>query len=367
MNGKMFLILVSAACILAAFGQALAEGPATTASAPTPATTASAPAAAAPALAPTPAPAAAPATAPTPTPAAATAPTTAPTAAPATAPAPTSKPTVVATVGAVQITSDRIDGPLKALPAEFPADRVGAMRAKILDDIIIAELIHAYLEAKQIPFDQKQYDELKGKLAEMAKERGVPMDQLMSMAGLTEQRLRDQVRLKSLAEKETAKEKVDAFIKANATCFNGTKVTASHILVTCAPTASTKDQKAAVAKLEKVAADIKAGTVTFEKAAEANSDCPSKSKGGDLGEFDFGSMVPTFAMKAFSMKIGDTSGIVRTQFGFHIIKVTKRTDAAEKPGPEAEETAKNCMIASLQGEVFNQALTTCPIVITETK
>jgi len=341
-NGKMFLILVSAVCILAAFGQALAEGPATTASAPAAATTASAP---------TPAPTATPA----------------PTSKPTTTPAPTSKPTVVATVGAVQITSDRIDGPLKALPAEFPAERLGAMRAKILDDIIIAELIHAYLEARQIPFDQKQYDELKGKLAEMAKERGIPMDQLMAMAGLTEQRLRDQVRLKSLAEKETAKEKVDAFIKANPTCFNGTKVQASHILVTCPPTSSTADQKAAVAKLEKVAADIKAGTVTFEKAAEANSDCPSKAKGGDLGEFDFGSMVPTFAMKAFSMKIGDTSDIVRTQFGFHIIKVTKRTAAAEKPGPESEETAKNCMIASLQGEVFNQALTTCPIVISETK
>jgi peptidyl-prolyl cis-trans isomerase C len=360
-NGKMFLILVSAVCILAAFGQVLAEGPATTASAPAAATTASAPAAATTASAPTPAPTATP----SPTPAPTTTP--APTNKPTTTPAPTSKPTVVATVGAVQITSDRIDGPLKALPAEFPAERVGAMRAKILDDIIVAELIHAYLEARQIPFDQKEYDVLKGKLAEMAKERGIPMDQLMSMAGLTEQRLRDQVRLKTLAEKETAKEKVDAFIKANPTCFNGTKVQASHILVTCTPTASTADQKAAVAKLEKVAADIKAGTVTFEKAAEANSDCPSKAKGGDLGEFDFGSMVPTFAMKAFSMKIGDTSDIVRTQFGFHIIKVTKRTAAAEKPGPQSEETAKNCMIASLQGEVFNQALTTCPIVISETK
>jgi peptidyl-prolyl cis-trans isomerase C len=331
-KGKTFVMLISVACVLAAFGQVLAAEAATAASAP------------------------------------ATQPAAAPAAsAQAPAPAPTTRPTVAATVGAVQITSDRIDGPLKALPAEFPAERIGAMRAKILDDVIIAELIHAYLEAKQVPFDQKEYDALKGKLAEMAKERGVAMDQLMSMAGLTEQRLRDQTRLKALADKETSKEKVDAFIKANPTCFNGTKVTASHILVACTPTASTKDQKAAVAKLEKVAADVKAGTITFEKAAEANSDCPSKAKGGDLGEFDFGSMVPTFAMKAFGMKVGETSGIIRTQFGFHIIKVTKRTDAKDKPGAESEETAKNCMIASLQGEVFNQALTTCPIVIADTK
>ncbi len=336
MNGKMFWILISAACILATFGQVMAEGPAAAATGPaaTPAAT----------------PAAAPAAEPTTKPAAEAA-----------------KITVVATVGAVQITSDRIDGPLKSLPAEFPADRIGEMRAKILDDVIVSELIHAYLEAKKVPFEQTEYDALKTKLAAMAKERGIPMEQLMAMAGLTEQRLRDQVRLKTMADKETAKDKVDAFIKANPTCFNGTKVQASHILVACTPTASTKDQKAALAKLEKVAADIKAGTITFEKAAAASSDCPSKEKGGDLGEFDFGSMVPTFAMKAFSMKVGDTSDVIRTQFGFHIIKVTKRTDAAEKPGPESEETAKNCMIASLQGEVFNQALTTCPIVITETK
>ena len=343
MNGKMFLALISVACVLAALGQVLAEGPA------------------APAAAPTTQPAAAPAAAPT------TQPAAAPTA------APTSKPAVVATVGAVQITSDRIDGTLKSLPAEFPAERVGAMRAKILDDIIVSELIHAYLEAKQIPFDQKQYDELKGKLTEMAKERGVPMDQLMSMLGLTEQRIRDQTRLKAMAEKETSKEKVDAFIKANPTCFNGTKVQASHILVLCTPTASTKDQKAALAKIEKVAADIKAGTITFEKAAEANSDCPSKAKGGDLGEFDVigdperGAMDPQFCMKAYSLKVGDTSGVVRTQFGFHIIKLTKRTEGSAKPGPQSEETAKNCLISSFQGEVFNQAMTTCPIVITEAK
>ena len=67
------------------------------------------------------------------------------------------------------------------------------------------------------------------------------------------------------------------------------------------------------------------------------------------------------------LPIGKVSEPVRTQFGFHIIKLTKRTDAAEKPGPEPETAAKNCLMASLQNEVFNQALTTCPIVMTETK
>lgn len=304
----------------------------------------------------------------------------APTAAPATdkpaaVAAPTAKPagasstpTVVATVGAVKITSDRIEESLKTLPAGVPPDQVEQIRAKVLDNVITAELVHNFLETHKVAFDRKAYDELKGKLTALATEKGVTIDQMMAMAGLTEQRLRDQVRLKSLADKEVSKEKAGAFIKANPACFDGTKVTASHILLQCSPTASTKAQKEAVAKIEKIAADIKAGTVTFAKAAEAHSDCPSgKKAGGDLGEFEFGSMVPTFAMKAFAMKVGDTSGVIRTKFGFHIIRVTKRTDGTGKPGPKCEETAKNCLFAMLQDKMFDQALTTCPIVINETK
>ena len=88
---------------------------------------------------------------------------------------------------------------------------------------------------------------------------------------------------------------------------------------------------------------------------------------GDLGEFAFGAMVPPFAMKAFAMKVGDTSGVVRTQYGFHVIRVTKRTDGTGKPGPESADTAKNCMFSLLQSEMFDQALAACPIVINETK
>lgn len=328
MNAKTLLIVT--ACLLAVCGQLQAAGAPTTAPA-------------------------------TPKPAATTAPTTSP----AGASAPT---TVVATVGTVKITSDRIDGPLKTLPPGFPAERIPEVRAKVLDSMITAELVHTFLEAQKVAFDQKSYDEFKVKLAEVAAQRGVPVDQFMTMNGLSDQQLRDQVRLKSLTAEEMSKDKVDAFIKANPSCFDGTKVTASHILIQCTPTASTKEQKAAIDKLEKIAADVKAGTVTFEKAAKEHSACPSgKKAGGDLGEFEFSSMVPPFAMKAFAMKIGDTSDVVRTQFGFHVIHVTKRTDGTGKPGTESEEAAKNCMFSMLQNQMFDQALTTAPIVINGTK
>lgn len=276
-------------------------------------------------------------------------------------------PTVLATVGEVKITSDQVEKPLKALPPNVPANRIPELRQKVLGSMIMAELVHNFLEAQKAPFEQKAHEEFMAELAMQAKQRGMSVDEFTKMLNLDERRIRDRVRLTSLAEKETADEKVKALIEAHPNWFNGTKVTASHILIKCEPTAATAEQKAAIAKLEKIAGEIKAGKITFEKAAEANSECPSgKRAQGDLGEFAFGRMVAPFSMTAFDMKVGDVSGVFRTSFGFHIIKLTKRSEGAEKPGLLAQQSAKNCLFSMLESRMFEQALTSCPIVINKT-
>jgi peptidyl-prolyl cis-trans isomerase C len=58
----------------------------------------------------------------------------------------------------------------------------------------------------------------------------------------------------------------------------------------------------------------------FEKLAKDFSNCPSAKQGGFLGEFSRGQMVPSFEKAAFALQVGEISKIVRTQFGFHVIK-----------------------------------------------
>ena len=61
----------------------------------------------------------------------------------------------------------------------------------------------------------------------------------------------------------------------------------------------------------------------FAALAKANSDCPSGNKGGDLGAFGRGQMVPLFEQTAFGLDVGATSDVIETDFGYHIIQRTK--------------------------------------------
>jgi len=91
------------------------------------------------------------------------------------------------------------------------------------------------------------------------------------------------------------------------------KATARHILV--------KSE----AKCEELKKEILAGT-DFAEVAKKNSTCPSGKSGGDLGSFGPGQMVKEFDEVVFSAEVNKVQGPVKTQFGYHLLEVTSRTD-----------------------------------------
>ena len=112
---------------------------------------------------------------------------------------------------------------------------------------------------------------------------------------------------------------------------------ASHILIKFEETDTDETKAAKKVQIEKIRADIISGTNTFEEAATAHSDCPSKAQGGSLGNFGKGQMVPEFEVAAFTQEIDEVGDVVETQFGYHIIKVTDHQEAGVVPYEESKE------------------------------
>lgn len=103
------------------------------------------------------------------------------------------------------------------------------------------------------------------------------------------------------------------------------QVRASHILLMyegSMRSTATRSKDEAKSQIEDMKSQIEGGA-DFAELAKKHSDCPSGQEGGDLGAFPRGAMVPEFEQAAFSLEPGQTSGVVETAFGYHLIQRTE--------------------------------------------
>jgi len=101
-------------------------------------------------------------------------------------------------------------------------------------------------------------------------------------------------------------------------------VRASHILLMyqgSSRSTASRSKAEAQSQIQQLLTQVQGGG-DFAALAKAHSDCPSKARGGDLGAFGRGQMVKEFEDTTFALPVGGVSGVVETQFGYHIIQRT---------------------------------------------
>ena len=123
----------------------------------------------------------------------------------------------------------------------------------------------------------------------------------------------------------------DFYVKNPAAFQQGERVKASHILVRLQANADAAEREKALVKATGILVDVKAGKDFAALAKQYSDDPGSGANGGDLGFFERGQMVPPFEQAAFSLQVGQTSELVQSDFGYHIIRVTDRQAARVQP------------------------------------
>ena len=225
---------------------------------------------------------------------------------PNTKPMPTVPPDrVVITVGDIKITAAQLDQLIESLPQQMRAAAHGAGRKQFADNLV--KILVLSDEGKRLKLDQSPTYQLQKTFQEANLLAGITYTQMG----------------KDLTPDEAALRKYYDDHKQE---FE--QVKARHILVRMqgSPIPVKPGQKElseadALTKATELRKKIEGGADFAALATAESDDSGSAAKGGDLGYFKHGQMVPTFDQAAFAMKVGDLSEPVKSQFGFHIIKV----------------------------------------------
>lgn len=218
--------------------------------------------------------------------------------------APASTDPIVIAAGDVAIRQSEFEQALQTLPEQYQQYAMGAGKRQFAEDYLRMKMLAA--EGMKSGLD---------KSADVVAQLNLMRENLVANAQL--KKIEEGIKVSD----DDLKKAYDA----NKNQYE--QVKARHILVAfkgspaaqAGKTELTDEQ--AKAKAEDLRKQITAGASFEELAKKESDDVGSGAQGGDLGEFSRGQMVPEFEKAAFEAKVGDVTPVVRTQFGYHIIKV----------------------------------------------
>ncbi len=289
-----------------------------------------------------------------------------------------SNETVLAVVNGEEITrADVVDLIMPSINqqlSQVPKEQQAAQKAailenvmpRVLDSLVTQKVIEDQMEKSNVTVTEQAVDK---QINEFVSERNMTLDNfksILEMQGQSFEEFKEKVESSLRFEKfitgklegkidEVTEQQAKDFYDKNKQMFQvEEKVTASHILFDTRTVPEDMNeaeyQKQQMQKAQEALEKIKKGEAEFAEMAQQHSACPSKERGGDLGAFGRGQMVPEFEQTAFNLKEGEVSDIVKTQFGYHIIKVTDKQQAQEKEFKEV----KDQIVEQIQSEQKNK-------------
>jgi peptidyl-prolyl cis-trans isomerase C len=274
---------------------------------------------------------------------------------------PPSKPAAI--VNGEQITLADVDAAVRVMngPSAVSISE-SARRQKRLEALTVLMdnlLLQQFLRQNAPKVDPAEINKHIAELETALKKDSKKLSDYLAENGMNDAQLRVQVtnglQWRDYTKNRISDADVAQYYKENKDFFDGVQVRASHILLRVPLNGSESEVQAARTKLQAIRQDIEAGKVTFADAAKKYSQCPSAPEGGDLGYFPRKFFVDEeFAKAAFNpqLHIGDLIGLVRTEHGFHLIKLTDRKAGQPSDFNKCKEQVHEVCLAELHMNII---------------
>ena len=272
----------------------------------------------------------------------------APTPAPAPRPVAAELPAVIARVNGEEIGRAEFEQTVKNVELRagrpVPAEQRDQVFRGVLDDMIAMRLLKQEVLRRQLTATEAELAAAVKQLRQQFASEAA-FSQALKAQKMTLDKLRVETRTQLLVSKMLDKEigsqvavkpaDVSAFYEKNPERFQQPEaIHASHVLITVPQGADAATKAAARAKAEDVLKQARAGA-DFAKLARTYSNDASAPRGGDLGFFPKGQMVPAFEAAVFALAPNEISDVVETPFGFHVIKMLEKRTAQSVPFGQA--------------------------------
>lgn len=262
---------------------------------------------------------------------------------------------IVAVVNQEVITYSEIEKRSRAAPQEIQAEdrlekqkRTQEVFRKVLDRIIEEKLIEQEAKKSGIKVTPK---EIEGAIDEVKQRNKINQEQLeeaLAVEGLTLETFKKDLEKKILrnkfvhsivkVEQKPGEKELTEFFLKNANQYRVKEsYRPAHILFLVPQEATPEQIRGIRKKSQRVLEKIKEGADFAEMAMEYSEDASTRKEGGDLGYFNKGELLPALERQAMKLQVGEVSDLVRTEFGFHILKLLDRKGGEPPPFEEIKE------------------------------
>ncbi len=254
---------------------------------------------------------------------------------------------VIATVNDQNILRLELDKILDKAKKRMSKSNLHLVEEKIINDLITQAVLKQFIKKEGIQVSpnriEQEINTFKENIKKNPDSKDKSLETLLEEQGGSLEELRVALDISfsidEYMEKTIPEDDIEKYFTENIGNFNGETVTASHILIDTKGVEDEAKLKEAKEKIDKIKAELDEG-VDFVQLAKAYSDCPSAKTGGDLGVITSGEMVKEFTDVAFATEVNSISEPVKTQFGYHIIKVTDRQGGKDVKFEDVKDKVK---------------------------